>query len=179
MDTYLLAAVPSPEVIVFVDTYRQKYGRYTTYDIVPHFTVCPPFYNLLASEPELVKNLTALFHGQSIVKITIDLVGFFEAKNNVAFFQPDEISTQYLRDLFNTAFRGLKGKISNKWPDYPTDPKTFVPHLTIAEHIPDKDFVQVKAELENLKIDQSFNLSSITLFKKQDHLWPEIANIPF
>lgn len=154
---FLLAIIPPQEVIDYIDIYRRQYAKNTNYIIPPHITICPPFY-LNINQVDFLSQLNQIFQNTPSFQITLNSVDFFTGKNNVAFFKPEPATD--IRNLLVKIQTHLSGQIQNVWPDYPTDPEKFTPHLTIAEHIPDPVFESVKEDLENILIHQEFTVSS-------------------
>ena len=177
-DKYLLAIIVPPPVSNYIDLYRKKYDEADASTISPHLTICPPFY-LNITETELTQKLSQIFSSTTPFPLSLTSTDFFEGKNNVAFFKPDHFSSQNIRHLLVITQSNLTHDIVNVWPDYPTDPDKFVPHCTIVEHIDDDKFSQVKADLELLTVDQSFEVNSLFLIKKQSEQWLPITEISF
>lgn len=44
MTKYLILILPPQDIINYVDQFRNKYAKYTSYIIPPHITIYPPFY---------------------------------------------------------------------------------------------------------------------------------------
>lgn len=175
-DLYLLAVIPPQGVIDFIEPYRQQYAKYTSYIIPPHITICPPFYRQI-SEQKLISRLKSTFANKISFTIFLNSVGYFIGKNNVVFFQPDPISTVSLIKILKTIQTNFSHLITNVWSDYPTDPEKFIPHLTIAEHIPESDFTTIKKYFSALFIGQHFIVNSIFLVKKINKDWLPVAEI--
>lgn len=177
-DRFLLSVIPPQIIIDFIDTYRRKYSHYTSYDIAPHLTIYPPFYSQVP-QVDLVTKLQDTFSQTQPFPVTLNSIDFFTGKNNVAFFKPDHKSSIDIKNLLIKTRTDFSQIIQNVWPDYPTDPNKFIPHLTIAEHIPDDKFEQVIRELANIKIKQEFEVRSIFLLKKQQENYQPTAEILF
>lgn len=177
-EKFLLAVIPSADVVSYVDTFRRQYAKNTSYIIAPHITVCPPFY-CNDSKSHLIHKLKETFTKTAPFRVSFTSVGFFIGGNNVAFFKPDSDSATKLRNLLRTSQLYLSELITNVWPDYPTDPECFTPHCTIAEHVPDIEFLKVRQDLESLSVSQSFDVNSLFLLKKQQENWLSISEISF
>lgn len=181
MNQYAIIVVPSPEICQKVDKYRKKFAKYTNYVITPHFTVYPPFYIEPETKGEIISILKKSFVGTEVKTINFEGIGFFEEKNNVAFFKPDKESEEYLRSLLIKATKALQGRVKNVYNDYNFTPEKFKPHMTIAEKIPDDTFKEVKRELNNLVEKDSFPVLSVFLFKQAggSNLWNNEIEILF
>jgi len=178
-ETYLLTVIPPLEVIKYVDGFRRKYAENMVGHISPHITILPNFYNGLSSELALKESLSKACSRCQSFRVSLNDVDFFEDKNNVAFFKPDDDSTVLLRDLMAKTITKMNGKIVNKYDDYPTDPKKFIPHMTIAEHISDSEFSKIKNELAQLSVDEKFEVNSVVLLKNEQGSWRPIYEIRF
>lgn len=181
MNQYVIIVVPSKEVIKRVDLYREKYAKNTNYVIDPHFTVYPPFTIPSDNEDEVVDTLKDGLAGMDRKTIRFDKVGYFEGKNNVAFFEPDIESTDYLKNILVKVTECIGGKVKNVYDDYNFTPEKFKPHMTIAERIPDDNFIEVKKELDGLNEYGEFKVSSIFVYKHEPETnrWQSLREIGF
>ncbi len=175
-EKYLLAIIPPQSVSDFVDSYRRRYDENSLNFIVPHITVYPPFYSS-ESEPELINKLNNTFNKNIPFRISLDSVDFFTGKNNVAFFKPDLESTDKIKNLLIKTKSDLSDIITNAYPDYPANSEQFIPHCTIAEKIPNAKLPNIRRDLESLSVNQSFNVNSIFLLRKQQEKWLPISEI--
>lgn len=181
MNQYAIIVVPSLEISEKVDAYRKKYARYTDYVIVPHFTIYPPFFINSNNEKEIIQLLKESFRGIEPWTVKLEKIGYFEGKNSVVFFEPNNDSSIFLKKLLVKATKTLKDKVKNVYDDYNFSPEKFKPHMTIAEKIPADIFESVKNELKDLEEKGSFSVSSIFLYgqKEKSNLWGKIEEITF
>ncbi len=175
---YLLVIIPPQPVTDFINHYRQQYDQKSFTSIVPHITILPPFY-IRVSESELITKLKKVFNNTLSFEISLTTVDYFEGNNKVAFFKPDSPSSEKIKALFKVIQTNISNITTNIWPYYPTNPEKFTPHLTIAEHLPDPDFEQIKQDLQSLSINQEFIVNSIFLLKKINDHWPVNTEIKF
>ena len=181
MDSYVVIIVPSEKILKFVDRYRKKNAKYTNYVISPHITIYPPFYLEGSSEEEVISLLKNEFLGTEPKIINFPSVNYFEGKNNVAYFGPDEQSLRYLKSFLIKTTKALKGKIKNVYDDYNFTPEKFKPHMTIAEKIPSKILPLVKEKLAKLDTSLSFDVTAIFLYgqKMRSVIWNRVEKISF
>lgn len=181
MDQYVILVVPPQEIIDKVNVYRQKYASHTEYVIDPHFTIYPPFSIISGDENNLINILKSGFINAESNIIYFENIGYFEGKNNVAFFNPSKPSINYLKNLLTKATDLIKNNVKNVYDDYNFTPEKFNPHMTIAERIPDDSFQNVKNELNKVSEKGSFNVSSIFLYKYNlaTKQWLSISEIKF
>ncbi|OGM26541.1 hypothetical protein A3D00_03500 [Candidatus Woesebacteria bacterium RIFCSPHIGHO2_02_FULL_38_9] len=179
--TYLLIVVPPKEVIEYVDGLRGIYAKFTNYVIPPHVSIYPPFYSNFSSEFELVESLSGCFSHSSSFTVKMISVGYFEGKNNVAFLEPDGNSSKYLLKLLTKAVSCFGRNVKNTFSDYSFTPEKFKPHMTIAEKIPKEELSRLKKELSKEKVDESFEVNSVYLYRqsKGTSIWQERAKINF
>lgn len=168
MNSYVLVLLPPKDVAKTVNKYRKKYAKYTKYIIPPHITIFPPFFLKDISEKELVARLRESFLNEKSKRISLNSIGYFEGINNVLYFKPDTISSKYIVRLLITAVKSLGSLMKSAYEDYNFTPEKFVPHMTIAERVPDTIFSVVKEELSNYKNVISFTVSSIYVYKDVD-----------
>ena len=178
-ETYLLAVIPPSRIIKYVDNFRDKYAGESIDRISPHITIFPPFFHFFSTELDLGDSISRVCLGYQPFRVNLTGVDFFEGKNNVAFFKPDDNSTMQLRNLLTKTIDGMSGKVVNKHDDYPIDSKRFVPHMTIAEQIPKTDFEKAKKELGEVKVNEEFDVNSIFLLKKEKKNWNQVFEIKF
>jgi 2'-5' RNA ligase len=164
-----------------IDSYRIKYARYTSYVIVPHITLAPPFFIEKVSPIEIILSLEENYEGLLQFEIILGKINFFEGTNNVAFVQPDAGSSECIRNILRKTTSILKNRIRNAYNGYYFTPEKFVPHLTIAESIPENIFPKIKAELRSLVFSYTFLVDSVFLFKQSEasHTWHPQAEIKF
>jgi 2'-5' RNA ligase len=181
MNAYALAVIPPKNISEMVDFYRRKYAKYTSYVIVPHLTIIPPFYIQSGDEAEIIGVLEAGFKSTKPEKVVIEKIGYFEGKNNVAFFQPDSRSSAFLRDLLMKATNRLSGRVKDVYDDYSFAPEEFKFHMTIAEAIPGEQLPKIREELSSVVFRGSFLVSSVRLFRNSDdsNVWSELVEIKF
>jgi 2'-5' RNA ligase len=177
-EKYLLAIIPPKPVADYVDNFRQQYDVNNLFSISPHITVYPPFYSS-ESEPSLINKLNNIYNKSIPFRISLDSVGFFIGKNNVAFFKPDSKSGHQIRNLFKAVQLCLADVITDAWPNYPVNPEQFVPHCTIAEKIPQNEFPDIRHNLESLLVNQDFVVDSVFLLRKKPENWFPISEIGF
>lgn len=175
LEKYLLAVIPPKNIANFVDAYRAKYAK-KNLNISPYITVYPPFY-WPDSETVIISRLNKIFSMISPFCVKLTSVNYFIGKNNVAYFSPDSKSSVLLKKLFIFSQEHLSKLTSYVWPEYPTDPNTFIPHMTIAERVPDHEFAEMKRDFDLLSINQQFEVKSIFLLKKQFDFWQPISEI--
>ena len=170
--------IPPEEIISFVDSYRRRFAKYTSYIIPPHFTIYPPFYCEL-SEDKLIKQLSGAFSKVKSEKISMKTVSFFEGKNNVAFFSPTQESSKFIVHLLSMATNCLLNKVKNVYDDYNFTPEKFNPHMTIAEKVPPEIFPSVKDELNKINFNYSFDVDAVYLYKQSSNstVWSKMAKI--
>jgi 2'-5' RNA ligase len=164
-----------------LDSYRIKYARYTSYVIVPHITLVPPFLIEKESPIEIVHSLQKGYKGLPPIKVILENVNFFEGKNNVAFVQPDAGSSESIRNILRKTTSILGNRIKNAYNGYYFTPEKFIPHLTIAESIPENIFSEIKSELAGLVFNYPFLVSSVFLFGQTgtSNIWQPQAEIKF
>jgi 2'-5' RNA ligase len=181
MNAYAVAVIPPKNIAEMVDFYRRKYAKYTSYAIVPHLTIIPPFYIQSGDEAEIIGVLEAGFKGTKPEKVVIEKIGYFEGKNNIAFFQPDSRSSAFLRNLLIKATGMLSGRVKNVYDDYSFAPEEFKFHMTIAEAIPGEHLPKIKEELSSVVFRDSFLVSSVYLFRNlnDSNIWSELVEIKF
>jgi 2'-5' RNA ligase len=181
MNQYAIIIVPPAEICEMVDIYRKRYAQYTSYVIVPHFTVYPSFFIEKGDEKSILQLLKDTFKGTQSETIKLEKISFFDGKNNVAFFEPDINSSEFIKGLLVKATKLLSGMVKNVYDDYNFTPDKFKPHMTIAEKIPNDIFQDVKNELNKLEKKGSFLVSSVYLFKQQDNsnFWNKVDEILF
>jgi len=178
-EKYFLAIIPPPPVSDYVNKYRRQYNNKDNINsIPPHITIYPPFYSLV-SESNLIDRLRNIQTQTSPFRISFTSVDFFNNGNNVAFFNPDSDSTLFLKKLYQNTRQLFSGQITDVWPGYPNKPEQFIPHCTIAEKIPDIEFPSIRKDLESLSVNQSFNVKSIFLLRKQVKTWLTVSEINF
>lgn len=177
-EKYLLAIIPPQPISDFVDNYRHQYDVNNLHSIPPHITVYPSFYSS-ESEPKLIDKLNNIFNKNAPFRISFKSVDFFTGKNNVAFFKSDPESTLKIRNLLISTQLHLSDIITDVKLDYPTNSEQFTPHCTIAEDIPNCEFLNVRRDLESLSVNQSFDVNSIFLLRKQQKKWLSISEINF
>lgn len=181
VERYLVAVVPPLSgVVTAVDNYRKRFAQYTSDTIPPHFTLFPPFLSLIG-ETDLIESLKKAYAGKQIGQIVMNSIDFFEGRNKVVFFAPDEVSTKFLKELHITAVNCLREKTKNVFEDYIFILEKFRPHLTIAERMPDEVFVKVREEIKDQRFNFSFSVNSVYLFKKAetDKVWRVVEEIKF
>jgi 2'-5' RNA ligase len=181
MSQYVVIVVPSQEIIDMVDRYRKKYARHTSYVIVPHFTVYPPFSILSSNENEIINVLKNGLAGIGSQVVKFEKIGYFEGKNNVAFFEPNAESINYLKSLLVKTTKSLEGRVKNVYDDYNFTPEKFKPHMTIAERMPEDSFVAVKEELDGLNENGEFAVSSVFVYKcePETNQWSNLCEVIF
>lgn len=113
--------------------------------------------------------------------INFEGIGYFEGKNNVAFFEPDAESSDFLKKLLIKTMEALNGKVNNVYDDYNFTPGKFVPHMTIAERIPENVFEAIKKELGSFNKKESFFVSSVFLYRQKENssTWENVEEICF
>lgn len=181
MDWYLVVVIPPKEICDLVDKYREKYAKYTGYVIPPHITIYPPFL-ITSSQKEVVDSLKKSFSKTSVVKVRCDSVNFYESeKNNVAYFELDKASADWMKKFLVKATKTLKGKIKDVFEGHKYTPSEYTPHMTIAEMIPEEALPTVKKELSRFRGKIEFQVDSIYLYKKRgdSKIWKEFAKIKF
>lgn len=171
--------IPPQEIVDFVDNYRKQFARYTSYVIPPHFTIYPPFYSNFSTEDELITHLRNNFKKVKPEIISLKSIGFFEGKNNVAFFEPTLESSSHIVNFLTLAIKCLKDKVKNVYDSYNFTPEKFKPHMTIAEKIPSQEFPAIKEEFTKISVDWNFKVTAIYLYKQIPNtvIWTEVANI--
>lgn len=181
MEEYVLVVLPPKDVADFVDTFRQKFAKYTQYKIPPHITIYPPFHHLFETEGLLRAHLAQTFVATKPQRISLRGVGSFEGKNNVVFLEPSRQAKGYLLDLVQKTDASLSGKVEKAFKNYDFSPVNFNPHMTIAEHIPDEELSKIKTDLEQEDIRVAFLVNSLHLFKKTDNnpTWRQFTQIRF
>jgi len=178
-DNYALVVLPSKDVSDIVDKYRQKYARFTSYVIPPHITLVPPFFIKSGIESKIISILNDEYEKVQPFHVLINKVDYFEGTNNVAYFKPDVKSSIKIKDLVIKAADVLDNRISLYYDDYNFQPENIVPHMTIAEKLPQEKFSEIKLALNNVIIDFSFQVSSVYLFRQLSgaNEWEESSEI--
>jgi 2'-5' RNA ligase len=181
VDTYAIVILPPEDISKVIDSYRVKYARYTSYVIVPHITLVPPFFIEKESPIEIILSLEEGFKGLPPFKLILENVNFFEGKNNVAFVQPDVGSSDCIRNILRKTTSILGNRIRNAYNGYYFTPEKLVPHLTIAESIPESIFPEIKTEMGGLAFNYTFLVDSVFLFKQSEasNIWHPQAEIKF
>jgi 2'-5' RNA ligase len=181
MDQYVIIVVPPKEIITKVDKYRKRYAKYTKYNIPPHITIYPPFFNLLPSEEILINNLQKSLGSKKPTQVNLLSINFFDGRNNVVYFEPDQNSSKFLLDLLLSVRKNLKNKIKNVFRNYNFSPEKFKPHMTIAEMIPKGIFMKIKREIQNVKVNYSFSVDSVFLYRLQNmpNVWVKVCEVKF
>ena len=181
MDQYIIIVIPPKEIIAKVNKYKKKYAKYTKYNIPPHITIYPPFFSLLPSEETLIEALIQSLKSKKPSRLNLQKVNFFEGRNNVIYFEPDNDSSKYLLDLVLWVSKSLRNKARNVFKDYNFSPDKFKPHMTIAERIPKNIFVNIRKDLQNIKVNFSFLIDSVYLYRLDNsaRVWINISEIRF
>jgi 2'-5' RNA ligase len=148
-----------------IDNLREKYNKYVNYTIVPHITLLYP--------AELKNGLSALYAkleevAQQKKPFILELNGvqYFDGENNVAYVAIKERKPVVdLHYNINQAVSGIIMKNASQTYSY----EHFIPHVTIAEHIPPDIFPSIKAELSKLAIKHRVRIDTFSLFSTQQN----------
>jgi 2'-5' RNA ligase len=168
MDTYLVAITPPPDTQAHIQEYRRRVTQYTGYKIPPHITLYPPFYLQNTTLEKMVDSIRTnldYVHNGTVRLADIDS---FTGYNNVIFFKPDDQSTTYLKNIFSAVHQALSGRVTDRFSDYAADANKFVPHLTIAERVPNGVWQTLQTQLLQHPVDISFPVNTIGLYEQAE-----------
>lgn len=177
-EKYFIAIIPPQAIVDYIDNYRRQYNKDSPTSVPPHITVYPPFY-LSKPESDLIDKLNKIQVQIPPFRVSFTSFDFFSCGNNVAFLKPDSESTIQLRNLYKVTRSLISGQIIDVWPNYPINLDQYNPHCTIAEQIPDDEFLKVRQNLEPLSINQSFDVNSIFLLSKHQGKCSTILELNF
>ncbi len=180
-DSYIVAIIPPKKIAVVVDKYRNKYSLYSSYKIVPHVTISPPFYLEKISEKQITNLLKERLSALKSVNLSFDNIDYFPngGDKNVAFFAPNKNSISSIKTIFDVVNKVLKGRVTAVYDNYNFNGLKNNPHMTIASKIPDDKFESIKKELNLVKENFTFKVNHIYLYKKKygTNEWIEIEKV--
>lgn len=153
-----------------ISALRERYARFMDYSIEPHLTLAYPF-TTSVDLPLVRQQLDNAARGASPFNLKLSGVRYLEGPNNVAY-----VAIRDGRRIFalNRKIAGaLKNLVASNEPLL-YDPKTFIPHVTIAEYIPQEMLAAVKDGLSVVHIDYTFRVGSFSLFFAKEGEKPQI-----
>lgn len=138
---YGIAIFPSKEIQDAANSYRKRYDpKYAL--IPPHITLKEAFAADDEKIKELVVELKHIANETKPFKINIKKVSSFAPVTNTLYFKIEPI--QELTDLFHKLHSG-------KFPKERNHP--FVPHITIAQKLPDGEYSDVRSSLQMKEVE--------------------------
>lgn len=147
---------------------RNKYNKYVTYSIAPHITLKQPF--ILRVDLKVVDERLRIVANRTKPFVLIhEGVEYFEGSNNAAYIAIK--NKEPVRDLHVDIVHSLKGLVEMEYKEnYELD--QFMPHMTIAELIPNEVLVAIKKELSNCKANHRVRMDSFTLYAQgEGRVW--------
>ncbi|MDB5194698.1 MAG: hypothetical protein JWN50_712 [Parcubacteria group bacterium] len=168
MDSYFLAVTPPEDICSKIDVYRKKFSKFSSYQVAPHITIYPPFVLDSITESELRARLEESLRNMPSATVTTDSVGYFDngSAQNAVFFKPDDVSTAYLTQLFAYTSKLLQDTTKGKYSEYRSE-TVFNPHMTIASHIPDASFEEIKERTRGINELFTFEAKTLDLYKQE------------
>lgn len=179
MDIYAVVLAIPGKVGKEIGALRKRYAGFMDYSIVPHITLAPLF--TTPSESSLIyQKLDKAAQKITPFNVRLNRVRYFEVPNNVAYVAIAD--TRPIFALNRAIARALKGLVTASVlkgltiAEQPLlfDVKTFVPHATIAEHIPEERLVSVKSDLAAVEIDHIIRVRSFSLFLAKEDEKPQV-----
>jgi len=172
MTSYVIALTFPAEIEEELNVLRGKYNRYVRYSITAHLTIKKPF-KMIAGLATVNERLEAIASRTRPFALELDGLEYFEGTNNVAYVAIR--NKKPVIDLHTDIVRSLARLVEAEYEeDYELE--KFTPHVTIAEHIPDKVFPAIKQELSNYNQNYKTNIDSFTLFsQEEDAVWKPLT----
>ncbi len=168
MTQYCLAILPSPEITRFVLDFNRDFPMYLHTTLPPHLTVLPPFTIQEISNEKFLSQIISAVSKNPPLNISLDKVDVFKGRNNVVFLSPSSESNSQILQLSQRLLLFHQKTESES-----------VPHLTLAQHIPKKEFPNILFEAKKRFSPMSFICKSISLFKNSGQGWEKVKDIHF
>lgn len=176
MIQYVIVIKPSPEISSQVERFFNDYRIYRHTTLPPHLTLLPPFSIVNLSDEKFINLLIS--QNWTPFSVNLDKVYFFEGRNKVIFLSPDSISNRTIDTLSRKIIDNIQPFIQIK-----TDPKSsenFQSHLTLAKHVPGKEFNSVLYDAKKrFNLPLTFVCSGFSLYKNSGQGWYLVKNIFF
>jgi 2'-5' RNA ligase len=146
----------------------EDYRQYMKYNIVPHVTLVYPFvpvFSLFQIKEQLenVASRTARFD------VVLNGIEYFEGEHNVAYAALE--NKRAVRKLHADIINSLDGLIKEWYTDGIYNLENFVPHVTIADKIPVKIFLDIKKRLSGYKLHYEYKVADFSLFEEESGSW--------
>ncbi len=163
-----------------------EFPLYRHSTLPPHITLIPPFKVLESSKEKLLSTLFSTVSATPPINIEFDKVDSFRGRNNVVFLSTSEKSTEIISSLAQkisaalSNLNDLHSVIPAKAGIHPIiSDKKFTPHLSLAKHVPDREYNSLLFEAKKRFSPVSFVCSNLVLFKDQGQGWKFVSKINF
>lgn len=164
--SHILALTFSGELEQEFSRLRAEYRHYVDYDIVPHMTLAFPF-TPRGNIHTIIGPLDAYAGITNPFTVIMDRTACFTGANNgvyVTVRDPREIR------MLNIGIIGmLEGLVYKFYADY--DYSSFVPHMTIAEKIPEEAFPVIRRKFAGMIFNRKVVIRDFNLFIKEGRMY--------
>lgn len=177
MIQYTLVIIPPPEISKKVEDFYAQFPPYRHSTLPPHITVIPPFKIIDASKEKLLSSLFSSVSNTPDISISLDKIGSFRGRNNTIYISTSPESTSVILDLVKKVFLMIENLVEIRQGSLKFD--QFQSHITLAKHVPDREFNSVNFAAKKAFSPSSFACSKLSLFKDFGQGWKFVSKINF
>ena len=171
MTLYAVALILPDEIGKELDRLRNEFSTNMVYIPIPHLTLVYPFTPAI-DVSALVDKLKQVAETTVPFTITLNGIGYFEGKNNVAYVAVNSIEPviNLQRKIIFSLAGLLKDELKDEQGNFNLD--RFVPHVTIGELIPDEILTEFKRHFSKYITHYETEVTSFSLFvRNEDGRW--------
>ena len=171
MTLYAIAVILPDEIGKELDRLRNEFSKNMVYIPIPHLTLVYPFTPTI-DITALIDKLKQVAETAAPFILTLNGIGYFEGKNNVAYVAVANIKpviNLHRKIIFSLAGL-LKDELKDEQGNFNLD--RFVHHVTIGELIPDEILAELKRHMSKNITHYETEVTSFSLFvRNEDGRW--------
>jgi 2'-5' RNA ligase len=165
---YSIGLTFSEEIENVLNKMRKDFQQYIDYIIVPHITLVYPFAPIF-SLYQIYEQLGRVAKRTKQFDITLKGIKYFNNENNVVYAAIK--NRRPVKKLHTDIIKSLDGYIKETKTDGKFNLDSYIPHVTIGSHIPDKVFEKIKKRFSRYKLHFEDKITFISLFAEDKGIW--------